>query len=259
MLLISRNEEKLAKLETEISTEHKVQVRHYSIDLEHFPSKEFTAEDFGKKVSKLTDNGLLVLLVCNAGMSDLARHFTDKSLERNMNIIKLNTIANIAMIQTLMPKLVLQTSKKSEKVRSGVITLGALTAIYPGPTFAISTGNKHFVRGFTLAARQEFKGKVDFMIAHPVAVQSNIVAKKEFYIIKPSTFARNTLKDFCKGRAESYGSFSQELSAMFNKHFLSTWQQGQSFLLGINHFSKLLDRPVDLDPIEEKLGKVIVV
>lgn len=160
----------------------------------------------------------------------------------------------LRMIQTLLPKLMLNKENKIKSPRGGVITLGALTGLYPSAVYGISSGNKHFIRGFTLAARYEFVGKVDFMIAHPVAVYSNILSEKAKYAIKGRTFAKNALQDFSKGRAESYGHFLHEASTMLMMHFMSRWQKSKMMLLGISHFSDVLNRPVDLTPIEEKLA-----
>lgn len=152
------------------------------------------------------------VLVANAGISEIAYHFSDRSLERNTEMVHLNCLSLVLLMQELLPKLV----NRPTGLRSGVVTLGALNARIPMPQFALSAGTKAFIRQFSMVAGKTLDGSVDVLCAHPFAVQSEIVkvdAKscmgRLWTISTPEQFCEGTLRHLGRNR-ETFGNWLHE-------------------------------------------------
>jgi len=241
VLLIARREESLREIADRIKRTHSVKTEWITFDFSHaFENADYLMD----RVNAITE-GDVAVVVHMAGNSDLSRHFTDKPLHRNLEIMRLNCEGTLVMLQLFCPLLA------ARKHRSAIITPGALTAYVPQPGLSVSSGNKHFVRGLTLAASYEFGERIDIMCAHPLAVRSEILrGKGAFVSISTQTFARSVLSQLGTTN-ESNGPFGHDV-------FLFIWRSIPEWLFDmwtwklVPNLSDMLDRPVDMRDVREK-------
>lgn len=246
--LIARRKDQLEERAVAIRNEYGVQAAVLEADL----SETFLTDSACLKLRgdiEAATGGDVGILVCAAGNSDLARHFTDKSLARNRELLHLNCLGTVGMIQMLMPSLIHRQS------RSAIVTLGALTAQAPLACFATSTANKSYIRGFSRCIAAEYADQLDVVCAHPLAVQSEILKTASPGSITSEAYAKGILKRLgLPGLIESYGDWKHELVAGMFTSMPVTWQQafGLTFL---ERNSAYLGRPVNQDAIKNKLQR----
>lgn len=241
----------MKKVCAELSSFYNVQTNYLVVDLSHFPSNQLTANKFEKIIEDTLGNDNLSLVMCNAGMSDLARHFTDISLERNIDLMNLNMTANITIIQTLLPFMIKSYLKTN--IKSGLMITSALTGFLPIPTFALSTANKMFLRQFVESIRYEFREYIKVMVSNPIAVESNILKGKHIDAITPTCFTKGVLDDFSKGFQTSSGILRHDFELFCYKYLIPSFIVPKMYFYGMAYNSRLLERPVDTRPLEEKL------
>mmetsp|Transcript_9853 Transcript_9853/g.16129 ORF Transcript_9853/g.16129 Transcript_9853/m.16129 type:complete len:343 (-) Transcript_9853:39-1067(-) len=235
----------------ELKDEYGVKCVYVECDMINVGLEDSSCRKLLEEVDKKTDHGDIAMLVHSAGNSDLARHLTDHPLKRNRDMLLLNTLGTLSMIQTFMPKLV------HRSCRSAIITMGAQTAFRGGMAgFATSSANKHYVRALSLIVSKEYEDQVDVMCAHPFAVESNILkAEKGVSVaITADSFAQGVLSRL--GRRpqvrETYGNALHEI--LYWVLGLSSFENRlNSQINRIPQISEVLDRPVNLAPIREKL------
>lgn len=242
----------MEKVCKELEQNNNIKTGYISIDLELFPSKEFSSELLVKKVEEIIGKDKLKLLVCNAGMSDLAVHFTDKPLERNLSLMKLNMFSTVALVQTLIPRLVKDSLE--DKIKGGLITLSAVTSLIAAPTFAISAANKSFVRGFTRSLAYEFKDNLQVMVANPLAVSSGIVKEKMWNVYPADRFVSGILKSFSQGKEEACGTLFHDLQCYYYRVFATQSMFNWFYTIMLDENSRVLGRKIDKRPVVEKLG-----
>lgn len=251
IIVISRTKEKVDRVSDELESEFQVKTGRIVIDLEHFPSDNFKPSKLLNDINNIIGNEKLRILVCNAGNSDLAVHFTDKTLERNISLMKLNMISTVSIIQTLIPRLV--QDGKDERTKGGIITLSAITAFIGAPTFAVSAANKSFIRNFSLSIRAEFKDHLRVLVANPLAVRSNIVKNEHWNAIESIDFVNGVLKAFSKGDSESAGPPYHDVQAFYYRVFASQGFFNWFYYATLDENSRTLERKIDKRPLEEKL------
>jgi short-subunit dehydrogenase len=98
IVLVARRREMLDTVAAKIRAEYgKVEVAVVTCDLMAMGQSTDACRQFMKDVDAATHQGDIGILVANAGNSDLARHFTDHSLDRNRNMLHLNTLGNVSL------------------------------------------------------------------------------------------------------------------------------------------------------------------
>ena len=195
IVIIARRKEMLEKVKQKI---HQInpncQVKIILADL----SKAFDIHDsLIKEVEEcIGDRGEVRMFMHFAGNSDLAVHFTDKSVDRNVSVMRLVVESTLVLVQLFTEMM----CKKSKGKQCAIMTCGALTAYTPAPTFATSSANKHYVRALTHSLAAEYHN-IDFMIAHHIAVKSEILQNVEEssniggMIIDSDVFVRNIVAE----------------------------------------------------------------
>lgn len=240
VVLVARRVEVLTELAEELKQLHSVNTKVFGFDFcKSFENVEALRGEF-----KDLDIGFVVHM---AGNSDLAQHFTDESLERNIELLRLNCEGTLVVLQEFCSILATQNH------RSAIITAGALSAYVPCPGLAASSGNKAYVQNITMAVAWEFKEKIDIMCAHPIMVASSIVsnAKGLKVIIPASVFVDNTLGDL-GFKPESNGHWLHDLAVRWILVRLSYNTTCDVWWGNVYRFSKILQRPIDLRSLEEK-------
>jgi short-subunit dehydrogenase len=98
IVLVARRREMLEKVAVDIKRSFgNVEVKIVTCDLMSMGQNTDACRRFLKDVDETTGSGDIGVLVANAGNSDLARHFSDHSLERNRDMLHLNTLGNVSL------------------------------------------------------------------------------------------------------------------------------------------------------------------
>jgi len=253
IVLVARRKDKLEEVSKAIQQDFpSVKTSVVCCDLMKLGQADHLCETFLQNIDSAIENGEIGVLVANAGNSDLARHFTDHSLERNRDMLNLNTLGNLALIQTLMPRLIRKDS------RSCIVTVGALSAVTPLPGFATSSANKAYLRHLSLCIHKEYEENLDVLIAHPLAVKSEILSntdgkKNSAILLGPDQFVEGILFRLGKGFRESFGWWVHDFMGYIVSDIMSYERRSAYWVKNIPRYSELLDRPVNLKPIQEKL------
>ena len=200
----------------------------------------------------------LSVVIHFAGNSDLAVHsMLDKSIRRNLSMCRLNVLGTLAVSQAVMP-LLLKSARVHAK-RSAYVTPGAITAYAPTSVFTTSSANKHYVRALSECMHHEYAEYVDVMVAHPVAVESEIVTNPPVRIVKSTVsskeFASSSLEVLRRDDVpfETVGSYwVHRLADAVLKRLPSKFVH-DVFSKRISKLSSYLDRPVDVRSLTEKI------
>ena len=198
-------------------------------------------------------DGEIRILMHMAGNSDLAVHLTDKTLVRNVEVMRLVVESTLVFVQNFTEMM----CKRSKGRRCAILTCGALTAYTPAPTFAASSANKHYVRALTQALASEYDS-IDFMIAHPIAVRSEIlngitVHDTGGWIIDADEFARNIIGEMGSGAVDLNGHWKHDLIVYILYELLPlSWVQHWFYKKRVSLNSQYLGRPIDSRHILEK-------
>jgi 17beta-estradiol 17-dehydrogenase / very-long-chain 3-oxoacyl-CoA reductase len=206
-----------------------------------------THKDFLARLDPLTDGSKVTFVVHMAGNSDLAVHFTDKTLDRNVELMRLNVESTLVLCQLFADIMI------KNKSRGAVITSGAISAYAALPGFACSTSNKHYIRGLTRTIASEYRGTgVDFMCAHPIAVASEIVKN-------PNLFAIISAKSFVRGCLKDVGVSDESNGAMLHDFFVHALEECSPSLIQLlfkifaPQWSSFLQRPINQASPEAKI------
>ena len=210
----------------------------------------------GEIYGAVGDQGEIRILMHFAGNSDLAVHLTDKSIERNISVMRLVVESTLVLVQMFTEQMCL----KSKGRRCAIMTCGALTAYTPAPTFAASSANKHYVRALTTALAAEYE-YIDFMVAHPIAVRSEILKQVDGnsggdniggMIIDSDVFVKNIVAEM--GHAvDLNGHWKHDILVyLLNDVLPLSWVHQFFYKQRASDNSKFLGRPIDSRDILEK-------
>ncbi len=109
-----------------------------------------TPEGLTLVVARLSDLGMIDLLVNNAGIS-ASGDFERSSLEQDLSAIRLNVDAVVTLTHAALREML--------RRRGGaIINLASVVAFQPLPHFAVYAATKAFVLSFTEALAEEVKG-----------------------------------------------------------------------------------------------------
>lgn len=144
LVLVARNESRLAELATQLEAEHKSNVEVLGADLESDAGVARVAE-------RLTDSDRPVeLLVNNAGFATSGR-FHELPLDQEDAEIHLNVIAVLELTHAALGPMV-------ARGHGGVINVSSIGAYQPTPLSATYCATKAFVSSFTNAVHEELRG-----------------------------------------------------------------------------------------------------
>jgi short-subunit dehydrogenase len=246
VMLIARREERMVKQCEQLSKAFSVNAAYFTFDFANaFTDRQLLMNE----VMKVT-GGNVAILIHMAGNSDLAVHFTDKPLERNMEIMKLQTEGTLVIVQEFC-QLMCRRAK-----RSAIMTAGAITAYAAQPGFVLASANKAWIRYFSIAAAFEFQEKIDIMCAHPINVVSEIVKSSSWRSISSKQFIQTSLGQLGK-HVETNGSAKHDFLVWARVALMPNWLYQTLAYKNVFWFSKILQRPIDARPLSEKFPVTI--
>jgi short-subunit dehydrogenase len=262
LILSARRKDRLQELANELQEKYKIKVHVITAD---FSKTNEIHQQYIEEIIQIT-NGNIAIFCHLAGNSDLAKHFTDKSIERNIELLRLNVESTLILTQRfteIMMKRYFTNNNKHHHVKSAIITCGALTSYIPAPGFACSSGNKHYIMGLTQALAMEYEHYIDFLIVHPIAIRSEILSNSgtnplvDTFVLDSSVFVRNTLQDLLvvTNSPISNGSIVHDIIVWILYQQLPVrFVQRYFFQYNIERFGQFLNRIVDGRELREKFG-----
>jgi uncharacterized protein len=141
---VARREERLRELAAEIGGEHGVRVEWIAADLTD-------ASDRDRVPAEVAERGLAVdVLVNDAGMGT-AGLFHELPIEREIQMIRLNVEAMVALCGAFVPGMV-------ERGSGGVLNVASVSGFMPVPQQATYSASKAFVLTFTEALTIDLHG-----------------------------------------------------------------------------------------------------
>lgn len=168
LVLVARNINALNSLSKELTSQFKIKVLVYELDLSEISNAEGLVEDLDKR--KITPN----YLINNAGFGDFGT-FSETSWDKELKMINLNIIT-----LTYLTKIYLK--KMLGGKRSYIVNVASGAAFQPGPLMAVYFATKAYVLHLSEAVSEEIDGtNVTVTTLCPGPTQSNFwsVAGKE--------------------------------------------------------------------------------
>lgn len=178
-----------------------------------------------------TKNIDLDVFINNAGYGDIGR-ITKTSLEKEVNMVKLNDIATLILVKSFLLRFM-------ERGKGRVLTVASAAAFGVAPYMNVYYSTKAFVYSLAHGYYRELKdmkSKVTISVLCPGPVKTRFeeVANAKFTInsITPEKCARVAIKGMLKGKLEIVPSFSIKAGHLFShlvpKKFISKVLRKQS-------------------------------
>ena len=143
LILVARSADQLKQLAGELSTTFGIRAEPIALDL--------TAGGCAADLRRVTlERGLDVeLLVNNAGASDRGE-FAGLTLDRQSEMIRLNTLALVELTHQLLPPMI-------ARRRGTIINVSSTAGFQPMPYVAVYAATKAFVTSFSMALAEEIR------------------------------------------------------------------------------------------------------
>jgi uncharacterized protein len=143
LVLVARDNERLAKLAAELEKTNGIRAETLAYDLAR-PGAG------GRLAEQLKERGLKIdLLVNNAGFGDQGE-FLKLSLARQLEMINLQNATVVELIYNLLPAMI-------EQRRGGIINVSSMAGFQPIPYATIYSATKSFLTTFSLALEAEMR------------------------------------------------------------------------------------------------------
>ncbi|MGW2287904.1 SDR family NAD(P)-dependent oxidoreductase [Streptomyces phaeochromogenes] len=209
VVLVARSEGRLEEVADRLRVRHGVRA--------HVLPQDLAEPDAARRVADaLAARGLAVdLLVNNAGFGTCGR-FEDIDPSREHDEMMVNVVALVDLTHALVPGML-------ERGSGAVLNVGSTAGYQPGPYFAVYSATKVFVLNFSLALRQEYRGrgiKVTALCPGPVetgffdAIGSRKAAVGSFTTAEP--VVRAALRALDRDRAYVTPGLGNALGAHLN-------------------------------------------
>lgn len=192
LMLISRNESKLAKAKKKIEADLKVK-SHRQVEIRTFAT-DFTCLDIYEAVASFVNvqkNDIRVL-VNNVGQCPpYPKAFTDESPADHDAMLHVNVLAATRMLQLILPAMV-------DKEGGGrlVINVASIAARYLFPLSSLYAATKAYIGHLSECLALEYRGRgVTFATFYPSAVSTEMIhnAREDFFTVSAEKYVRSAL------------------------------------------------------------------
>ncbi|KAM9221332.1 very-long-chain 3-oxoacyl-CoA reductase [Dugong dugon] len=185
VLLISRSQDKLNQVSSEIREKFKVETRTIAVD--------FGSEDIYDRIKTGLAGLEIGVLVNNVGMSyEYPEYFLDiPDLDNTIKkLINTNVVSVCKMTQLVLPGMV-------ERSKGVILNISSASAMYPVPMLTIYSATKAFVDFFSQCLHMEYKSKGIFVQSVlPFFVATKLAKIRKPTLDKPSseTYVKSAMK-----------------------------------------------------------------
>ncbi|ABG51054.1 short-chain dehydrogenase/reductase SDR [Trichodesmium erythraeum IMS101] len=167
LVLVARSEDKLHKLANQVESKYQIQTNVIVQDL--------TASAAAKSIFEVVlEQGLTIdLLVNNAGFGDYG-NFTQRPLEKQVNMIQLNITALVELTYLFLGRM-------QQRQSGGIINVASIGGFQPLPYMSVYGATKAFVLSFSEALWAENRDSgVKIFALCPGPTESDFFKKAEF-------------------------------------------------------------------------------
>ena len=143
LVLVARSNERLEKVAEKLRSAHGISVETISIDL----ARSNAGRDLARELDQR--NLSIDLLINNAGSGDQGE-FVKLSLERQLEMMRLQNSTVVELTHELLPAMI-------EQRRGGIINVSSMAGLQPIPYATIYSATKSFLTTFSLALEAEVR------------------------------------------------------------------------------------------------------
>ncbi|GKX68614.1 SDR family NAD(P)-dependent oxidoreductase [Inconstantimicrobium mannanitabidum] len=195
LILVARNEKRLAEIQKDFAEKYNVDVKYLALDLSNEHNVDYIYE-FVEENNLVVDN-----LINNAGFGSFGA-FHEVDIEKDLEMIKVNVYALTKLTKLFLPKLV-------ERNTGGILNVASTAAFGVGPIMSVYYATKSYVLSLTEAIAEELKGtKIKISTLCPGPVNTGFqgragVEKSELtkgYMMTAKEVAEVGYKQFNKGK-----------------------------------------------------------
>jgi short-subunit dehydrogenase len=209
LLLVSRDEAKLKKLQNEWQTQFKITVDYLSLDL--------SIPDSSSKVEQWVAIRDVEILINNAGFG-LWGETESLQAKELASLVQLNQVTLVELCQRFIPRF------KTRKSKSYILNVGSTASYQAVPFLAVYSASKAFVLSFTRALRWELKdtsisvsclspGTTSTGFMDRAHMNDSLKQKAEKFTMPAEAVAKIGLKGMFGGKSEIIPGFINWISA----------------------------------------------
>ncbi len=144
LVLVARSEDKLSDLARILRDSHGVRAEGVALDLGHPEAPAALFQEMKRREVEVE------VLINNAGFGSLGR-FHEASLERQLDMLRLNVLALTQLTHLFLPPMV-------ARRRGRILNVASTAGLQPGPFMAVYYASKAYVLSFTEALAEELRG-----------------------------------------------------------------------------------------------------
>nr|XP_045379951.1 very-long-chain 3-oxoacyl-CoA reductase [Camelus bactrianus] len=185
IVLISRSQDKLNQVSSEIREKFKVETKTIAVD--------FESEDIYDKIKTSLAGLQIGVLVNNVGMSyQYPEYFLEiPDLDNTIKkLININVLSVCKMTRLVLPGMV-------ERSKGAIINISSASGLYPVPLLTIYSATKAFVDFFSQSLHEEYKHKgiiVQSVLPYFVATKLANIRRPTWDKPSPEVFVKSAIK-----------------------------------------------------------------